>query len=113
MHNRSEEFLRAGVLPAAIEAEWAKFRLDQTKAAKVIKAQQAKDSPPILSNMPILIMVPGMCRLSLRRPSMLLAMMVQGRQLLPPALRGQHRRPSTRRFQTKLLPQRPQRRSPG
>ena len=45
-HNRSEEFLRAGVLPAAIEAELAKLRLGQTKAAKVIKAQQAKDKKP-------------------------------------------------------------------
>ena len=46
MHNRSEEFLRAGVLPAATEAELAKFRLDQTKAATVIKAQQAKGKKP-------------------------------------------------------------------
>ena len=43
MHSRSEELLRAGLTAADIEADLEKFRLEQTKAAKMIKAQQSKD----------------------------------------------------------------------
>ena len=43
VHSRSEDLLRAGLTAADIEADLEKLRLEQSKAAKVIKAQQSKD----------------------------------------------------------------------
>ena len=43
VHSRAEELLQAGLTAADIEADLEKFRLEQTKAAKMIKAQQSKD----------------------------------------------------------------------
>jgi hypothetical protein len=106
------------LIAPAIEAGLAKFRLDQTKAAKVIKAQQAKDKKPADSvEHANSDHGAGDVPAELAEAEHVAGYDGSGRQLLPPALRRQHRRRaplwlSSRRFQAKLLPQRPPAKKP-